>query len=83
MSVTPCTTHVSPAFVPSQLPPVSAARSTITEPGRIPLIASSVIRTGAFRPGMAAVVITRSMSATCFVIADWVSIACSAVCARA
>ena len=34
--VTPCSTTVSPVRVNSQLPPVSAARSTITDPGAIP-----------------------------------------------
>ena len=33
MIVTSCTCTVSPGFDSSQLPPVSAARSTITEPG--------------------------------------------------
>ncbi len=33
--VTPLSTVSSPGFVSSQLPPVSAARSTMTEPGRM------------------------------------------------
>src|SRR5882762_1228839 len=53
-----------PGFVTSQLPPVSAARSTITAPGFIPRTASAVIRTGARFPGIAAVVITTSASRT-------------------
>jgi len=42
-----CLPHLGPGFVTSQLPPVSAARSTITAPGFIPRTASAVIRTGA------------------------------------
>ena len=48
------------AAVSSQLPPVSAARSTITEPGRIASTADAGISFGAGRPGIAAVVITAS-----------------------
>ena len=44
-------TTVWPASVSSQLPPVSAARSTITEPGFIRFTASSMISSGARRPG--------------------------------
>ena len=51
---------LSPGSDSSQLPPVSAARSTITEPGFIRSTASSVTRIGARRPGTAAVVITTS-----------------------
>ena len=50
-----------PALVNSQLPPRSAARSTITEPGAILATISAVTRTGDFLPGMAAVVITASL----------------------
>src|SRR5664280_2585449 len=46
-----------------QLPPLSAARSTMTDPGRIPATISSVTSTGARRPGMAAVVMTMSATA--------------------
>ena len=59
-TVTPSCSTTSPAFVTSQLPPVSAARSTITELGRMPFIWSFVTRMGALRPGMAAVVMTTS-----------------------
>ena len=59
--VTPCATTVSPARVSSQLPPRSAARSTITEPGFMPATISPVTRTGALRPGTLAVVITTSL----------------------
>ena len=58
--VTPLSTISSPGRVSSQLPPVSAARSTITEPARIARTASAVISFGAGRPGIAAVVITAS-----------------------
>ncbi len=60
--VTPFTSITSPGRVSSQLPPVSAARSTITEPGRIFSTADAGISFGAGRPGIAAVVITRSKS---------------------
>ena len=71
MIVTPPTSTTSPGCVSSQLPPVSAARSTITEPGRIFSTAEAGISLGAGRPGIAAVVITtsnsgiRSSSASC------------------
>ena len=47
--------------VSSQLPPCSAARSTITEPGGMPRTISPVTRPGAFLPGTAAVVMTTSL----------------------
>ena len=62
MIVTSCTTTVSPGFDSSQLPPVSAAQSTITEPARIAVTMSAVIRRGAGLPGICAVVTTRSTS---------------------
>ena len=62
--VTPSTVVVSPGVVASQLPPASAARSTTTEPWRIDSTIARVIRIGAGRPGMSAVVITTSESAT-------------------
>ena len=52
------------ATLSSQLPPLSAARSTMTLPGAIARTISAVTRTGALRPGMAAVVITASAAAT-------------------
>src|SRR4051812_6145475 len=58
--VTPSASISRPGSVSSQLPPVSAARSTITEPRRIPRTASAVTSVGAGRPGIAAVVITTS-----------------------
>src|SRR5690242_1709144 len=58
--VTPSRSTTSPGSVSSQLPPVSAARSTITEPGRIFATAVAGIRRGAARPGISAVVITAS-----------------------
>ena len=60
--VTPPSENSSPGRVSSQLPPVSAARSTITEPGRIARTALAGISLGAARPGIAAVVITASNS---------------------
>ena len=56
ITLTPFSTTVSPATVSSQLPPVSAARSTITEPATMLRTASAVISSGAGRPGIAAVV---------------------------
>src|SRR5437773_1258611 len=53
-----------PASASSQFPPVSTARSTITEPGFMPRTASAVISIGARLPGIAAVVITMSASFT-------------------
>ena len=61
--VTSCSTVVLPGVVSSQLPPASAARSTITEPGRIASTALAGISRGAGRPGISAVVITASKSA--------------------
>src|SRR5207253_8392518 len=62
---TPSRRTSAPGSVTSQFPPVSAARSTITEPGFMPRTASLVIRIGARLPGIAAVVITTSASFTC------------------
>ena len=55
--VTPCTVVTSPGTVSSQFPPVSAARSTITDPGRMASTAVAGISRGAGRPGTSAVVI--------------------------
>ena len=55
--VTPVCVISCPGNVSSQLPPVSAARSTITDPGRIDSTADAGISRGAGRPGTAAVVI--------------------------
>ena len=65
---TPFRTTSVPASVNSQFPPVSTARSTITEPGFIPRTASAVISTGARFPGIAAVVMTMSASFACCAI---------------
>ena len=46
---------VSPSTVSSQLPPVSAARSTITEPGRMLRTISAVIEPRRGAPGICAV----------------------------
>src|SRR5882672_8791983 len=59
---TPSRTISEPGCVSSQLPPVSAARSTTIDPGFIPCTAAAVRRIGAFLPGIAAVVITMSAS---------------------
>ena len=66
MIVTPLATTVLPASVSSTLPPVSAARSTMTEPGLIVGIISLVMSTGALRPGIAAVVMMMSFSRAAF-----------------
>ena len=58
--VTPSRSTISPGTVSSQLPPVSAARSTITDPGRIRATAPAGISRGAARPGTSAVVIATS-----------------------
>ena len=63
MIVTPlAVTTASPATVPSTLPPLAAAMSTITLPLLIVATISAVIRRGAGRPGISAVVMTMSMS---------------------
>ena len=77
--VTPLATTSSPGFVSSQLPPVSAARSTITEPGRIAPTAEAGISFGAGRPGTAAVVITTSKSGSRFSSAACCCACCSGV----
>src|SRR5260370_36654141 len=56
MSVTPCARSFSPARVSSQLPPRSAARSTITEPGAMPATISLVTSTRAVLPGTTSLV---------------------------
>lgn len=52
-------------WVRSQLPPVSAARSTITEPGLRMATCSLVISLGAGLPGMRAVVMMMSTYSHC------------------
>ena len=47
ITLTPPSSTVSPALVSSQLPPLSPARSTITEPGFMLRTPSAVIRIGA------------------------------------
>ena len=49
--VTPLTDDGLVGTVNSQLPPRSAARSTITEPGAMPATISLVTSTGDFLPG--------------------------------
>ena len=63
---TPFTSITFPGSVSSELPPVSAARSTMTDPGFIERTMSAVMSFGAGRPGIAAVVITMSFSFTAF-----------------
>ena len=66
MIVTPFdVTIFCPATVPSTLPPLAAAMSTITEPGFIDATISAVIIRGAGRPGISAVVMMMSTSAHC------------------
>ena len=70
----PSVTYVSPGRASSQLPPASAARSTITEPGFIPCTASALISFGAGRPGTSAVVTITSDLPICTVSARrWIS----------
>ena len=65
MMVTPCFTTTLPGTVSSQLPPCSAARSTITLPGFIDRTISAVISFGAGLPGISAVVMMMSTSFAC------------------
>ena len=63
MILTPLSvTTASPATVPSTLPPLAAAMSTITLPGRIEATISAVMIRGAGRPGISAVVTMMSTS---------------------
>ncbi|CAM5668522.1 hypothetical protein SGRIM119S_02324 [Streptomyces griseorubiginosus] len=66
MRVTPLSvTTIRPGTVPSTLPPIPAAMSTITLPGFITATSSAVSRRGAGRPGISAVVMTTSTSRAC------------------
>lgn len=65
MMVTPCRTTASPGTVSSQLPPCSAAMSTMTLPGFMPCTISAVMSFGAGLPGMSAVVMMMSASRAC------------------
>ena len=66
MIVTPFgVTIFSSATVPSTLPPLAAAMSTMTEPGFIEATISPVISRGAGLPGISAVVTTMSTSLLC------------------
>jgi hypothetical protein len=51
--------------VPSTLPPLAAAMSTITLPGFIVATISAVMMRGAGRPGISAVVMMMSTSLVC------------------
>ena len=62
MMWTPWRSTTVPGSVSWQLPPFSAARSTMTEPFFIDFTMSSVMRTGAGRLGMSAVVMMMSTS---------------------
>mmetsp|Transcript_19589 Transcript_19589/g.26566 ORF Transcript_19589/g.26566 Transcript_19589/m.26566 type:complete len:224 (+) Transcript_19589:2107-2778(+) len=67
MHFTPLGVTISWSFiVVSMLPPVSAARSTVTDPGFMTSTMSFVISTGALRPGMRAVPMMISTSSHCF-----------------
>ena len=57
---------ISVDSVNSQLPPCSAARSTMTEPSRMDSTMPAVMSFGASLPGMSAVVIMMSTSIACF-----------------
>ena len=65
MMVTPCRVTTLPGSVSSQLPPCSAARSTITLPGFIERTISAVMSLGAGLPGINAVVMMMSTSFAC------------------
>ncbi len=58
-------TTTSSGSEPSTLPPLDAARSTMTEPGFMDATISAVISRGAGRPGMRAVVMMMSTSLAC------------------
>jgi len=63
--VTPCFTVTWCGTVSSQLPPCSAAMSTMMLPGFIDCTMSAVISLGAGLPGMSAVVMMMSTSFAC------------------
>mmetsp|Transcript_6030 Transcript_6030/g.26641 ORF Transcript_6030/g.26641 Transcript_6030/m.26641 type:complete len:200 (+) Transcript_6030:3310-3909(+) len=66
MQVTPFLVRTTlPGSVVSTLPPASAARSTVTDPGRIFSTISFLMSVGAGRPGINAVVTTMSHSSHC------------------
>ena len=66
MQVTPFLVRTTlPGSVVSTLPPASAARSTVTDPGRIFSTISFLMSLGAGRPGINAVVTTMSHSSHC------------------
>ena len=61
---TPLSVRIASSLtVPSTLPPLAAAMSTITEPGFIEATISAVMMRGAGRPGINAVVMMMSTSA--------------------
>src|SRR5450755_3025414 len=63
MILTPPCNTVSPALVSSQLPPCSAAISTMTDPAFMRATAAWEMMRGAARPGIDAVLITASLAA--------------------
>ncbi len=72
MMVTPWRTTAWPGSVSSQLPPCSAAMSTMTLPGFMLLTISAVMSFGAGLPGISAVVMMMSASlACCAYISRW------------
>ena len=67
MMVTPLSVTTAWSFtVPSTLPPLAAAMSTITLPGFIEATMSAVMMRGAGRPGISAVVMMMSTSSDCW-----------------
>ena len=82
-TVTPPSTTSSPATDSSQLPPESAAMSMITAPSPIRSTMARVTSTGAFRPGIWAVVITTSDAATSLASSSCCLARYSGVCSRA
>jgi len=72
MIVTPCFTTALPGSVSSQLPPCSAAMSTMTLPDFMLCTISAVISRGAGLPGISAVVMMMSTSLACLAyISRW------------
>ena len=82
-SLMPPSSTVSPASLPSTLPPLSAARSNTTEPGFIERTISAVTMRGALRPGICAVVMTMSWPLMCSATIRACSACSSCVSARA
>ena len=69
MIVTPWRTTTRSWTLSAQLPPLSTARSTMTEPGFMSSTMAASIRTGAGLPGICAV----AMQMSCFFRVSWMS----------